>query len=178
MTAVPLTDCRRAAFLSVTMIVAAAVVAAVVHSFAAAAMRAWLDFPFSGIPPELSRVIAILLNNLRLLAALFAGAVVAQLAVRTGARGMAPIAWICDAIVVVGCVVHVLLVGATVGAYGDRGVAALLPHGPVELAGFSLGLSVYVAARRERLALPRALGVAGLAVLVLTVAAVLEVMVG
>ena len=176
MTAPPLTDCRRAAELAAAMVLAAALIATGVHAFAAAATRHWLNFPFGGIPAQLGQVLAIFLNNLRLLAALFAAAIVAQLTVRTGAPGMRPLTWVCDALVGLGCAVHVALVGMTVGAYGSRGVGALLPHGPVELAAFSLGVSLYLAARREPLSPRRALAVAAPAVAVLALAAVLEVM--
>ncbi len=84
--------------------------------------------------------------------------------------------WACDVTVVLACANHVFLVGATVGGYGGRGLSALLPHGPIELFAYSLGLSLYVVSRRERLAWSRAVRTAGLAVLLLTVSAVVEVM--
>jgi hypothetical protein len=173
---IALLDCSRAACLAGSMTIAAAAVAGAVRAFAAAPVRAWLDFPFGGIPPELSEVAAVLANNVRLLGALLAAAGVAQLALRTRAQGMGILVGMCDLIVVLASANHVFLVGATVGGYGSRGVGALLPHGPIELAAYSLGLSLYVASRRERLSPSRAFTVAGLSVLVLSIAAVVEVM--
>lgn len=44
-------------------------------------------------------------------------------------------------------VVNVLVVGISLGAYGTPMVRALLPHGPVELAAFSLALAAYLRSR-------------------------------
>lgn len=176
-------DVARALLIAGAMIVTAGLVAATVALFAGAPVRRWLDFRFSGIPPELSQVLGVLANNLRLLGGLFAAAVVGQLAVWTAppgassnSRGMRAMVWACDVTVVLACANHVFLVGATVGGYGGRGLSALLPHGPIELFAYSLGLSLYVVSRRERLAWSRAVRTAGLAVLLLTVSAVVEVM--
>jgi hypothetical protein len=169
-------DCTRAGCIAASMISVAAAVAAATRPLAAAPIRAWLRFPFGGVKPQLGEVAAILVNNLRLLGALFAATIVAQLAVRTRGTGLRALAWTCDAVVVLACANHAFLVGATIGGYGSRGIRALLPHGPIELAGYSLALSLYVAARRERLARPRALAIGGLSVVVLVIAAVLEVM--
>jgi hypothetical protein len=80
-----------------------------------------------------------------------------------------------DGVVAGSCLLHVVLVGAAIGAYGEPAVSALLPHGPVELAAFSLALALYVGARREPLTLRPALTVAGFAVAGLVVGAVIEV---
>jgi hypothetical protein len=70
--------------------------------------------------------------------------------------------------------INVLAVGAAVGAYGTRMVHALLPHGPVELAGFGVALALYLRGRTR--ALPRNLLVGAIAASVglLAVAAVME----
>ena len=44
-----------------------------------------------------------------------------------------------------------LVVGAAIGAYGTRMVGAMLPHGPVELAAYSLALALYLHGRRRAL---------------------------
>lgn len=176
-------DLIRAAWIGGGMTAAAGLVAAVVWLCAAAPIRRWLGLPFGGIQPELSQVLGVLANNLRLLGGLFAAAVVGQLAVRTSrptahssGGGMRVMVRACDAILALASANHVFLVGATVGGYGRRGLSALLPHGPIELAAYSLGLSLYVAARRERLAKGRALTIGGLSVVLLTISAVVEVM--
>ena len=84
---------------------------------------------------------------------------------------------LCDAVVVTAAAVHALLVGAGVGAYGGRMIDALLPHGPVELAAYSLALALYGAARRERLSAGRWAAAALGSALGLGLAAVLEVFV-
>jgi hypothetical protein len=169
-------DYRRAAWLAGGMVVAAAIVAVGITAFAAAPIRHWLDFPFGGIPPHVSQIVAVLANNLRLLGGLLAASVMAQLALRANTPGTRVLAMVCDAIIVLACANHVFLVGATIGGYGTRGLDALLPHGPIELAAYSLALSLYVACRRERMAPARALTIAGLSAVVLTIAAVVEVM--
>jgi hypothetical protein len=169
-------DFRRAAEIGLAMIGAAALVALVVSVAAAGATRHLLDFPFSGIAPHAGEVLRVFANNVRLLGALVAGAALAQLADRTGGEGMRALTFACDGIVILACLNEVALVGGTVGAYGNRGLSALFPHGPVELLAYSVGLSLYVAARRERIAWHRALGLVAASVLGLALAAVLEVM--
>jgi hypothetical protein len=169
-------DVARAAEIAALMVVSAAMVAAGVRAFAPDAVRSWLDLPFGGVPPELDQVLKVFANNVRLLGGLIAGALLGQLALRNAAGGMRVLAFVCDAIIVLVCANEVFLVGATVGAYGSRGVGAVLPHGPFELFAYSLGLSLYVAARRERLTPSRAIALGTLSVAVLAVAAVLEVM--
>jgi hypothetical protein len=78
-------------------------------------------------------------NNLRLAAAPLLGALVVtrQPALR------APLDVLLSALLLV----NAALVGAVLGAYGGDVGARLLPHGPVELAGFSAAGGVYLAAR-------------------------------
>ena len=46
---------------------------------------------------------------------------------------------------------NVLVVGAALGAYGERMVRAMLPHGPVELAAYALALALYLQGRSRAL---------------------------
>ena len=69
---------------------------------------------------------------------------------------------------------NVVVVGASLGAYGARMLRAALPHGPVELAAYSLALSLYIQGRRRPLAIGHVLGVAALSVSGLALAAILE----
>lgn len=79
-----------------------------------------------------------------------------------------------DLVIAATTVLNVCVVGLALGAYGARMARALLPHAPVELAGFSLALGAYWIARRQELALRRLLGAWGLAAALLGVAAALE----
>ena len=68
---------------------------------------------------------------------------VAQLAARS--TGPAPRAAgahdLAGEVILVGAIAaNVLVVGAAIGAYGPRMVVAMLPHGPIELAAYSLAL--------------------------------------
>jgi uncharacterized membrane protein SpoIIM required for sporulation len=45
---------------------------------------------------------------------------------------------------------NVVLVGASVGAYGARMVRTLLPHGPLEVLAYSIAISAYANARMGR----------------------------
>jgi len=79
-----------------------------------------------------------------------------------------------DALLGVQVAVNLLVVGASVGAYGQRMLAALLPHGPLELAAFALALTVYARARQGALTVPRAATLGAAALLALALAALLE----
>ena len=46
---------------------------------------------------------------------------------------------------------NVLVIGAGLGAYGERMARAELPHGPVELAAYALALALYLQGRRRAL---------------------------
>ena len=39
---------------------------------------------------------------------------------------------------------NLVVIGAAIGGYGHRMVLAMLPHGPVELAAYSLALALYL----------------------------------
>ena len=67
-----------------------------------------------------------------------------------------------------------IVVGASFGAYGTRMVRAALPHGPVELAAYSLALALYLQGRTRPLPIRHVLAVAALSVSVLALSAVLE----
>ena len=66
------------------------------------------------------------------------------------------------------------MIGASFGAYGTRMVRAALPHGPVELAAYSLALALYLQGRRRPFPARRLLVVMALSVSTLALAAVLE----
>jgi hypothetical protein len=168
-------DLARAGRLAGLIALTTATLAAGVRIVGPAQVRDELRYVFVGIPAQVEEMASILLNNLAVLGVAVAAAVVAQLQVRTHARGLRPLVWACDAVLVLECAQHVVLVGSAIGAYGRTGLAAVLPHGPVELAGFSVGLSLYLSSRRERLAWGRGLTLVAIAAATLGVAAVMEV---
>ena len=73
-----------------------------------------------------------------------------------------------------GVAANVIVIGASFGAYGTRMVRAALPHGPVELAAYSLALALYIQGRRRQLPVRHILAVAALSTSALAAAALLE----
>jgi hypothetical protein len=71
-------------------------------------------------------------------------------------------------------VANLIVVGASLGAYGTRMLRATLPHGPFELAAYSLALALYLQGRRRSLSLRLVLPVTALSITALALAAVLE----
>lgn len=161
------------------------VAALAVSVFAAADVRDLLGYGFDGIPDRVGEVGAILLNNLRMLAGVFAAAAVAQLARGVATDGSAlgalvsgfgrALAWVCDLAVAGSALGHALLIGAATGAYGDRLLSFLLPHGPFELAAYSVALALYVEVRRGAVPARRWIASAAVAVGALALGAPLEV---
>jgi hypothetical protein len=165
--------------IAVVIALACAAVALAVHVWFASAARRWLAFPFTGLPPRPEIAASILVHNLRALAAIGGLLQIAQSGCWTRA-GEEP-GWAHRAIrrtgeVLLGAAVlaNVIVVGASLGAYGARMLRALLPHGPVELAAYSLALSLYAQGRNQRLAARQALVVIAISVALLALAAVLE----
>ena len=69
---------------------------------------------------------------------------------------------------------NVMVIGVSLGAYGTRMAHAALPHGPVELAAYSLALALYLQGRRRPLARPPSPRSPRCRIALLAVAAVLE----
>ncbi len=80
----------------------------------------------------------------------------------------------CDGAVAAVVALNVTLVSIALAAFGPLVIRALWLHGPVETFGFSLALSLYLAARGGQLTWQRTAAVAPLSVAVLAVAALLE----
>jgi hypothetical protein len=156
-----------------------AVTAIAVRLVAADDARRLLDLGFDGVDPGLSTAAAIFANNVRVLTALAAACVVVQLRQRepdSGAPGLllAAVAAVCDGAVLVGCLLHVGVIGSAFGAYGTRTLTATIAHGPAELAAFALLLGLHLTARR-RVVPARTMAVTALAaVAALALAALLE----
>jgi hypothetical protein len=162
---------RAAALVAGALLGAAALVALAVIVAGRAGAREALAFSFPELPRTAGEALGILLNNLRVLA----GVLLAALVGRAAATAFPPLVYVCDGALALATLVHVVLIGAGIAAYGDRMVAALLPHGPLELAAFALALGLYVRVRRHPLPARVWAATAGAAVLLLTIAAPVEV---
>src|SRR5207247_10434820 len=126
----------------------------VIRLVAAAPARRWLDYPFTGVPARLGEAAVIFAHNGRALLGVFGLLLIAQVAPRVPAgpgqvqralrgAGEALLAGLISA--------NVLVVGASLGAYGSRMAKAMLPHGPLELAAFALAIALYLQGRRQAL---------------------------
>ena len=170
---------RQAAALA-TMITASTIaVALVVHFTAAAPARRLLDFPFAGLEARPETALSILATNLRLLLATLTAAVIVQspwCTPRDGHRSVIGtlVVSTLDAFVALQGAFNVCIIGAALGAYGSRMAAAMLPHGPLELAAFALALALYLQARRGPLPPRRLAAVAPSCLALLVAAAALE----
>jgi hypothetical protein len=154
-------------------------VAAIVRLSLADEARAWLSFPFTGVPAGLSQAAMIFAHNAWLLAVILAATLIAHSA-RLDRRARHPrpmprlLVGFCDALLAWLVVSNVLVIGAALGAYGSRMLEAMLPHGPLELAAFAPALSAYLQARHGRLSARRFATIAVIATSLLIAAALLE----
>lgn len=168
---------RLAAAVAPLSLIACCVIALTVHVALAATARKWLAFQFTGIPARPGEALMIFLHNLRALAAVWGLLLIAQSALwKPGLPGRASRILRISGEGLLGAAVaaNLIVVGASLGAYGIRMLGAMLPHGPVELAAYSLALALYLQGRRRPLPPRLMLGVAGLSVATLALAALLE----
>jgi hypothetical protein len=159
--------------------VAVVLIALVVGAGLAASARRWLAFPFVGIPASPGEAASIFIHNLRALAAVWGMLLVAQSgypAARNGQPGVVhrTLRRLGEALLGAAIAANVIIVGVSLGAYGTRMVQAALPHGPVELAAYSLALALYLQGRNGPLPIRHVLAVAALSISVLALAALLE----
>jgi hypothetical protein len=154
-------------------------IAVVVHAGFAAQVRRWLAFAFTGIPARPDIAAGIFLHNLRALAAVGGLLLIAQSAQWTGrtdepTRALATVRLLAEALLGAAVAANLIVVGASFGAYGTRMLRAALPHGPLELAAYSLELALYHQGRTRALPGRHVLRVVALSVVTLALAAVLE----
>ena len=143
---------RRTALTLAAAITAATLgVAIVVRLALAVEVRRRLDFGFAGVPATPEAALSIFSANARLLAVVFAAIAITQIDWRRDAT--LPVA-LTDTLLVLEVALNTIVVGAALGAYGTRMLAAALPHGPIELAVFALALALYMRARRARASAP------------------------
>jgi hypothetical protein len=168
---------RLAGAVAAILAVACGAIALIIHVALAAAARKWLAFPFTGIPARPAMATSIFLHNLRALAAVWGLVLIAQSALwlsREPGRASAILRRSGEVLLGAAVAANVIVVGASFGAYGTRMLRAILPHGPLELAGYSLAFALYLQSRRRPLPLRLALSVTVLSIAALALAAVLE----
>lgn len=168
---------RLAVAVSAALTIPVGAIAVVARLVFAAPARHWLAFPFTGVPADLHVAAGIFLHNLRALAAVGGLLLIAQSAY-WGTHTAGSVHWalrrIGEGVLAAAVAVNVIVVGASLGAYGARMVRAVLPHGPVELAAYSLALALYLEGRRRPLRGRHVVAVLALSTAALAVAAVLE----
>jgi uncharacterized membrane protein SpoIIM required for sporulation len=160
-----------------TTIAGSMLAAGAVRVAMAAAIRERLGYTFRGVPARPDVAIGIFAHNLRVILGVFGLLLVAQIASRAtgGAGRVHRVTIMVGEIILVGVAsTNVLVVGAALGAYGPRMVRAVLPHGPIELAAYSLALGLYLEGRRRALPAAHVAKVAALSLGLLALAAALE----
>jgi Stage II sporulation protein M len=168
---------RLTATVGATATAGSMLVAGAVHVAIGAPVRERLGYTFRGVPARPDVAIGIFAHNLRAMLGVFGLLLVAQITERTaGDPGRAQRATVMAGELILAGVVsaNVLVVGAAVGAYGRRMVLATLPHGPIELAAYSLAPGLYLQGRRRALPGAHVAKVAALSVALLAFAAALE----
>jgi hypothetical protein len=165
-----------AAIVAVALTAAALLTAVVVRVALAGHARRWLSYRFPGVPAHVSTAVWIFGHNARGLAGVLGLLMVAQLAARSPAPARAQLVLRSAGEVVLAGVIagNLLVLGAAIGGYGTRMLVAMLPHGPVELAAYSLALGLYLRGCRRALPAARMAVVACASVALLALAAALE----
>jgi hypothetical protein len=168
---------------ALTVLIAAAVtscvllVALVTHVALAPQGRRWLHYTFPGVPARLNSAVWIFTNNGRELLGVLGLLLISQIAARRsdGPTRAQRVVRAGGELVLAGVIAaNVLVVGAAVGVYGERMVRAILPHGPFEVAAYSLALALYLQGRRRPLPAARVAGTIVSSVALLALAALLE----
>jgi hypothetical protein len=170
---------RLAGRIAGALTIAVFLVALIVRLALAARARHWLAFPFAGVSSQPAEAASIFLHNLRALSAIGGMVLVAQSPHRsTRDRQPGPVHWMLqrvgEALLAAAVAANVIVIGASLGAYGTRMGRAVLPHGPVELAAYSLALALYLQGRHQALRRGHIITIGALSITALAVAAVLE----
>lgn len=166
-----------AAGVAVLAVAGVLTVAAIVDLAFAGRARAWLGYRFPGLPARPNVAVVIFLHNARAILGLYGLLLVAQLAARRpDGRGRAQHLILAGGELILAgeIAANLLVVGAGLGAYGQRMARAELPHGPVELTAYALALALYVQGRRRALPAGHLAKVVAASIALLALAAVLE----
>ena len=119
--------------------------------------RGWLHYTFPGVPHRIAAAAGIFANNGRELLGVLGLLLIAQLAARRAdgpTRAQVAVRTGGEPLLAGAIGVNVLVVGAAIGAYGDRMIEAMLPHGPIEVSAYALALALYLKGRSRPLSGP------------------------
>ena len=166
-----------AGLIAATLIAAVALIAAVTRAAFAGQARGWLGYRFPGVPARPGVAVLIFEHNLLALLGVLGVLLIAQIAARAS-DGPGPIqraVHVCAEVsLAAGIAANTLVVGVAIGAYGLRMVRAVLPHGPIELAAYTLAIALYLHGRRRALPARQIAATIATSLALLAVAAVLE----
>lgn len=166
---------RLAILTGVVAIAACMVLAGVAAMAAPVRARGWLGFTFPGLAARPAVAVGILAHNLRSLSGVFVLLIFARAAPGAPDGRSARLGVRLGEVILAGAITaNVAVVGAALGAYRERMVLALMPHGPVELAAYALAVALYLQDRRRNLPPAYVAKVAVACVALLAIAAVLE----
>ena len=156
---------------------AALLIALMTRLYFAIQARRWLAYPFTGVPAKPGAAAGIFAHNLRTLLTVGGALLVAQILTgQTRDPVSAPrvVRLAVGLLVAVAVLGNLVVVGVSFGAYGPRMISATLPHGPIELASYSLALALYLQGRHRGLAVSHVAKIAAVSVALLALAAALE----
>ncbi len=166
---------RLAILIGVVAIAACLVLAGVVAMAAPVQARGWLGFTFPGLAARPAVAAGILAHNLRSLSGVFVLLILARLAARAPDNRSARLGVRLGEVILAGAITaNIVVVAGALGAYRQRMVLALMPHGPVELAAYSLAIALCLQDRRRNLPAAYVAKVAVACVALLAIAAALE----
>ena len=166
---------RLAVTVSVLAVAACIVVAGIVAVAAPAQARAWLGFTFPGVAPRPAVAVGIFAHNLRSLSGVLVLLIFSRLVARAPEERSARLAVRLGELILAGAITaNIAVVAVALGAYRERMLITLMPHGPFELAAYSLALALYLQDRRHNQPAAHVAKVAIACVALLAIAAVLE----
>ncbi len=166
---------RLAILTGVVAIAACVVIAGVVAMAAPVQARGWLGFTFPRLAARPAVAVGIFAHNLRSLSGVFVLLIFARLAPRAPDKRSARLGVRLGELILAGAITaNVVVVAAALGAYRQRMLLALMPHGPVELAAYSLAIALYLQDRRRNLPAAYVAKGGAACVALLAIAAVLE----
>jgi hypothetical protein len=168
---------RLTAAVSATATIGTLIVAGVVRVAMAGPVRERLAYAFRGVPARPDVAVGIFAHNARAVLGVLGLLLVTQITARTaGSPGRVQrLTVTVGELILAGVVItNVLIVGASLGAYGVRMARAALPQGPIELAAYSLTLALYLQGRRRALPAAHVAKVTAASAALLALAATLE----
>ncbi|MCW2953203.1 MAG: hypothetical protein JWQ48_2373 [Conexibacter sp.] len=140
---------------------------------AAAAMRRFYGFTLKPSPGSLHQAAGFFLTNGRTALVVLLGATLTA-ALPHGRRGWLIVTAVLDAAIVIALGMNLVLVGGALGAYGLHGVR-WMPHLPLEAAGITVAIAVYLEARTtRRLTIRSGVAAAAVTLSLLAIAALVE----